>query len=467
MRIGLVCEGSYPYISGGVSSWAQSLIAGMPEHEFTVLSIMPAGDPLALQYRLPHNVTAVIDISVQFERDSTVRKPEIELTEEESEQLAAFFERTDPSADTLGLLHRLLKDVSPSEFFQSDVFFEIAKRCSRHEKSANFIEYYYMLQGMYLPVLAILQRDIPQLDAVHSVSTGYAGLLAAKVSSEQGIPFLLTEHGIYTREREEEILLSEWIPEPFKLSWIHFFQHLGTYAYRQAHAITTLFDYNSKLQLAHGAAEEKVSIIPNGVRLPARMPADRKANGIFHIGSVLRVVPIKDIKTMLYAARELKDRGRVFRWSILGPMSEDPGYAAECLELQDQLQLTAEVEFTGKADVAQYFPLFDVMVLSSLSEGQPLSILEAFSYEVPCVATNVGSCSELIEGTADDKTGPAGYIVDPLDSSAMADALIRLMDSPGELAAMGAAARKRVESRYLHEQMIASYSRLYSKGGGS
>lgn len=464
MKIGLVCEGSYPYVSGGVSSWTQGLIEGMPEHRFTILAIIPATEDQVLQYKLPPNVDTIIDIPIQFERKSGVKKPSFSLNADEFNLIASFFERNNPSAEVLQLLHALLQDVSPSSFLQSDIFYEIAKRCSIAEQNANFIEYYYMLQGMYLPALTILQQPMPKLDVIHSVSTGYAGLLATRIATDQRIPFLLTEHGIYTREREEEILLSDWIPESFKIGWIRFFQHIGMYAYLHAHSVITLFEQNSRLQEANGAPTEKLSIIPNGVVLPAGKPAAARQSKTFQIGSVLRVVPIKDVKTMLYAARELKDRGILFNWQVLGPMSEDPAYAAECLELLDQLQLSKDVIFTGKVNVKDYLPTFDLMVLSSLSEGQPLSILEAFSYRVPCIATDVGSCRELIEGTLTDTTGHAGIVVNPLDSQAMAGAIIHLMQHEELRVEMGEVARQRVSKRYLQTQMLSAYQILYKKG---
>ena len=62
---------------------------------------------------------------------------------------------------------------------------------------------------MFTPIIQILQIDFPELDLIHSVSTGYGGgLLGAAISAKSDIPFILTEHGIYSREREEEILQS-------------------------------------------------------------------------------------------------------------------------------------------------------------------------------------------------------------------------------------------------------------------
>ncbi len=69
---------------------------------------------------------------------------------------------------------------------------------------------------MFTPIIQILQIDFPELDLIHSVSTGYGGLLGAAISAKSDIPFILTEHGIYSREREEEILQSTWIPIEYK-----------------------------------------------------------------------------------------------------------------------------------------------------------------------------------------------------------------------------------------------------------
>lgn len=76
------------------------------------------------------------------------------------------------------------------------------------------------MRSMLLPVLYLLTGRVPKADVYHAISTGYGGLLACMGGSLNHAPVLLTEHGIYTREREEEIIRAEWVVPSFKSRWI-------------------------------------------------------------------------------------------------------------------------------------------------------------------------------------------------------------------------------------------------------
>ena len=108
------------------------------------------------------------------------------------------------------------------------------------------------------------------------------------------------------------------------------------------------------------------------------------------------MVPIKDIKTYIKAVHILKQSLPDLRAYMLGPAEEDPAYARECRALAEHLQLEDTLIFTGSVDVRDYFGIIDVLALTSLSEAQPLVILEAGAAGIPSVATDVGACREMI-----------------------------------------------------------------------
>ena len=85
----------------------------------------------------------------------------------------------------------------------------------------------------------------------------------------------------------------------------------------------------------------------------------------------------------------------------MGPFNEDPDYAAECFRMVETMQIQ-DVEFTGRIQVTDYLGWMDVTILTSISEGQPLTILESYAAHVPVIATDVGNCRGLIEGEEDD-----------------------------------------------------------------
>jgi glycosyltransferase involved in cell wall biosynthesis len=106
----------------------------------------------------------------------------------------------------------------------------------------------------------------------------------------------------------------------------------------------------------------------------------------------------------------------------------------------------------------------DVCLLTSISEGLPLIILEAFAAGVPCVATDVGACRELIYGrTPEDKAlGRAGLltkICSPLDT---ADAVLRVIASAENLLTMGRIGRVRAERHYRQTEIIGRYRSFYT-----
>lgn len=87
------------------------------------------------------------------------------------------------------------------------------------------------------------------------------------------------------------------------------------------------------------------------------------------------MAPIKDIKTMIYAFFELCARRKNVRLHIMGGV-DDEEYAQECYTLVKQLKLE-NVIFTGRVDIVKYMEKLDFTILTSISEGQPLSVLES------------------------------------------------------------------------------------------
>lgn len=113
----------------------------------------------------------------------------------------------------------------------------------------------------------------------------------------------------------------------------------------------------------------------------------------------------KDIKTMIYAFYELSTRRENVRLHIMGGV-DDEAYAKECYDLVEQLHLE-NVLFTGRVDIVSYMEKLDFTILTSISEGQPLSVLESFAARRPCVTTDVGCCRELLAGNEEDSFGIA------------------------------------------------------------
>ena len=204
----------------------------------------------------------------------------------------------------------------------------------------------------------------------------------------------------------------------------------------------------------------KCLVIPNGIQYERFCDIPLKPeDGWVDIGAVVRLAPIKDVKTLIHAFSELSNRVDNVRLHILGGV-DDQDYADECYELVKQLEVK-NLEFTGRVNVVEYMRKLDFTVLTSISEGQPLSVLESFAAARPCVTTDVGCCRELLEGEEGDDLGVAGFYVPPMYREGLARAMERMCASRKLREAMGQVGRERVKTYYRHERMLDEYRALY------
>lgn len=466
MRVCLILEGSYPYVFGGVSSWTHGLIGESPEVEFVLWCICACkADKGHYVYELPGNVVAVNEVALD-EALAASPSGDTSTALDEGERVALRELVACGSPDWVALRGLALRfrgrvgDVLASEDF-TNMFADFCRRSYPH---VPFAEAYYNARSMALPILALLAEEPPEADLYHAISTGYAGLLGTVATLVTGRPLALTEHGIYSREREEEIIRADWVRPYFKRQWIRFYYMLSTACYGNAVAITSLFQGARDTQVSLGAEPSKCFVIPNGIDYDrfAKVPA-KEPDGCVDIGAPIRIAPIKDVKTLIRAFFELSLRREDVRLHILGGV-DDEEYAAECHALVRELGVE-RLEFTGRVNMAEYMATLDLTVLSSISEGQPLSVLESLAAARPCVTTDVGCCRELLEGVGDDK-GRAGIVVAPMDYEGMADALERLCDDTGLRRRMGVTGRERVSRLYRREDMLASYHMLWRRLAG-
>jgi glycosyltransferase involved in cell wall biosynthesis len=122
------------------------------------------------------------------------------------------------------------------------------------------------------------------------------------------------------------------------------------------------------------------------------------------------------------------------------------------------------LEFIGRQKPTEFMASIDIMLLTSISEGLPLVILEAFSASIPVVLTDVGACREMIEGrTAPDRElGPAGVVTRIYSPEDTAEGLVHLIKSPELVDDMGEAGRERVERYYVESDIIGQYKQIYA-----
>lgn len=461
----MVIEGAYPFITGGVSAWCHQLISEMPDVDFTLLVILPASyRGKDYKYQLPKNVVDVnevwLDLNYFGEKPILSNKKQRQVLLDEIREFHLSMKLK--NYGFFKMISQILSENEAHPFTLEDLtktkeaiktLFDMYKDTG---SSSSFMKYFWTWKSTHLPLLRILNYPLPVADMYHAVSTGYAGYLAALAKLKYNIPFILTEHGIYAMEREDELTGSELIDDDQKQVWINFFHSLCRISYSFADKIITLYRGNMFIEVSNNANVDKMEIIPNGVDIEFYSSLKKIPPGdTIRIGSVVRVVPIKDVKAFIRAAAIVAREVPEAEFMVIGPTDEDEEYFEECQSLVAELNLGDRLIFTGRVNMADFYPRIDILVLTSAREAQPLVLLEGMCVGMPTVATDVGSCREMLDGI--------GFVTSPGKPEETAEAIISLCKNPRlreELATKGI---ELVHRNYNVRDVIESYRQIYHK----
>jgi len=489
--IALLLEGTFPYVSGGVSSWVNQIIRAFPEYRFAIIFLGSRREDYgAPKYEIPTNVVHVEEFFL-YDNFGIDFKPSARSGDRKSFDLAAVmheqFVHEGGSAEALVAFRQIAREILPDgnlkleDFLHSEASWEII--CDHYRRfctDPSFVDYFWTVRIMHQPLwtLAHIAKNMIPVRVLHTVSTGYAGLLGALMHQSRNLPLVLSEHGIYTKERKIDLFKSEWIRDnrnvfqrdPTELSyfrkmWMAYFEWLGRFCYDAADPIIALYEANRQRQIADGAPEARTCNIPNGVNMARFTPLRqlRPAQPPPVLCLIGRVVPIKDIKTFIRAMRRVVNLIPEAEGWIAGPEDEDPTYAQECHDLVRSLGLKNHVRFLGFQKIDDLMPKIGLIILSSISEALPLVILEGYAAGVPTVSTDVGSCRQLIEGLdeEDRNLGVSGAVVKIADPQGLADAAVALIGDTAAWTAASQAGIRRVERYYTDDQMFGRYRQVY------
>lgn len=477
----LIVEGGYPYILGGVASWMDALMRASPTLRFHVIAIGISAQPRVPRYAIPENVVGITDIDL--DRAPMGRKPgrgDVARIEHGVRLMqdvlggspGASFEALVDSVRETGFGQAALLDSKPAWNAMERVYREMLP-------NGSLLDFFWTWRFLGRGLLTIVTAPLPDAAVFHAVSTGYAGLVGAYAKRVTGRPCVVTEHGIYTNERRIELSTAEWIfdsgagglavgarPPELREFWMNGFVGFSRVAYGAADIITTQYRANQDYQLADGASQEKLRIIPNGIDVNVYASVVRSDEARPPTALMMaRLVPIKDVRTFIVAVSILKRLVPAAIAIMIGPEEEDPAYAAGCRALVSQLGLGGTVQFLGRVpDVKTYLALADIIVLSSISEAQPIALLEAAATGLPAVTTDVGSCREIIEGFADDPVqGRGGFVVPACDPRAMAEAIAAILRDREMRLAMGKVMQRRIPNLYHKDRIRRIYEGLYAE----
>lgn len=492
----LILEATYPYVSGGVSVWVDQLIKAMPEVQFGILYLGGVkGESREMRFDVPNNVTVLEEINL-FDFETEIENQQVAPSSEYRrgvyQALQDFYFGEGPYAKMGSfwrIFDRILANIDEwdhSLFTRDLEIWELTEKgYNQSGGDTSFVDFFWMTRTMHMPLLNLLKgfHKIPKASVYHSICTGYAGVLASYAAQKNQATMVLSEHGIYTKERIVEIARANWIFDErkrefdydmgagkLKQIWTEFFKFLSFVTYQSADYITTLYNGNVRTQVAFGADPAKIQVIPNGID-PTRFSTIRSQvqdrwKGMTRgktVGFIGRIVPIKDIKTLLRAARIVADEIEDVEILLAGPYQETPDYYNECLEMMDLLNLHDNVKFLGMQNIMQLLPQLDCIVLTSVSEGFPLVLLECFASGIPAVTTDVGACREIIYGRTEEdrKLGAAGAVTSIMSPDETAASIISVLSSIDNVWKMGEAGFKRTEKYYIFQDVMDRYRALY------
>lgn len=171
MRVCLICEGSYPYVPGGVSTWVQTLCSQFQDVEFVVWAIVTTREEMPeYRYRIPKNV---VEVRTLYLGDAKFKKTgqKIRLTQEEKETLKGLVCGSPDAINWVGVLdlakrhHQHMSDLLMSESFFDICLEEYLKQNSRKV----FLHFLWSFRGIYFPLMYSLSQGIPKADIYHAV----------------------------------------------------------------------------------------------------------------------------------------------------------------------------------------------------------------------------------------------------------------------------------------------------------
>ncbi|WP_338672811.1 GT4 family glycosyltransferase PelF [Streptomyces sp. SCSIO 30461] len=494
MRIGLLTEGGYPYVTGECRLWCDRLVRGLTQHEFDVYALSRSAEQEDAGWvQLPPQVERVRTAPLWAPEDdgrSHGRRARRRFAEHFGElaggicggdrhRFADGLYGLAELARERGGLHTALRSELAVRAMESACRAPGAVRAAHTATVPDFLAFADHLERALRPLsLDWYGSDsLGAVDLCHA-TTGGAGALPGLLAKRFfGVPLLVTEYGVQLRAHYLAVAGSgaggEGAAAPVRALLARFHGLLAKEVYREAALITPGNTHARRWQERCGADPARLRTVYPG------MDADRfteVGEGEFcgdprTLVWVGRIEPAKDLVALLHAFAQVRraepdTRLRILAASVRGP--EGPAYLAHCRALAAQLfpdeaagahavgdnpVSFEEIGGPEAPELADAYAAGAVVVLSSVVEGFPVSLVEAMFCGCATVSTDAGAVVEVIGGT--------GLVVPPRNPKALADACVALLRDPERRARLGAAARARATELFTVEQNLAAFRGIY------
>ncbi|MGW4905770.1 DUF3492 domain-containing protein [Streptomyces sp. NPDC004270] len=515
MRIGLLTEGGYPYVSGDARLWCDRLVRGLGQHEFDLYALSRSRRQEDEGWLpLPPHISRVRTAPLWTVEDDGVaygRRARRRFVESYGELAAVLCAGpgiggpADPGpdgatngadgsgagpghlADRFGSALYGLAELARDEgglggALRSDSAMRTLERACRAPGALGTAREARVPD--LLAVAAHLERALRPLsldwygddglgaaDLCHATAGGPAALPGLLARHFSDVPLLVTEYGVQLRSH---YLASgpDTAPPAVRTLLAAFHGRLAAEAYGRAAIITPGNAHARRWQERCGADRSRIRTVHPGMEAGrfaevGEAPDRADPDTLVWVG---RTEPSKDLVSLLHAFAEVRKEEPKARLRVVGAPTGPEGraYLGHCKALAAQLfpdeadgvhavgdNPVAFEEIGGPEapTLADAYASGSVVVLSSVVEGFPVGLVEAMLCARATVSTDVGAVVEVIGGT--------GLVVPPRNPRALAEACVALLRDPERRERLGAAARARALELFTVEQNIAAFHGIY------
>ena len=480
-------EGTYPYAGGGVSTWCDILATELDQIDYYIYAI--TGTPtFKHKYTVPNNVKKIQQIplwgSVEPSEhilpeknfsDIYLKRKETSDKVVESKFLPLFMKLvreilnpSDQYAFMAKIFHKMYKYFETYDYketFRSEILWNAYKKevQAYYRRNGNPEEeipsvfdltttmrwFYYYLMGIHAP--------IPETDVTHATIAGFSGLASIVSKLEYKTPMIVTDHGVFVRERYIAISNSDFSFFTKKFL-INLSVLVSKLCYVYADQVSPVANFNTRWEKRFGVNQHKIKTIYNGIDPGIFVPKTKpeKSRGRPTVVAAAHVIPLKDIETMIRSCAVVRRKIENVKYIVYGSLEVAPDYTKICKSLISELNLEDHFILGGYHNKpSDIFNEGDISVLSSISEGFPYTVLESMACARPVVATDVGGVKEALDGF--------GIIVKPKDAEAFGEGVINLLLDHELRQSLGRLAREQVLLKFRISTSIDYYLEAYQR----
>ncbi|WP_164252657.1 DUF3492 domain-containing protein [Streptomyces sp. S4.7] len=515
MRIGLLTDGGYPYATGESRLWCDRLVRGLAQHEFDIYALSRSAQQEGTGWiQLPPSVRRVRTLalwSAQGDGRAYGRRERRRFVGHFGDLITAVCapdagaaegadgddaHRADVFAEGLyglaelahehGGLSTALRSEAAVRILETACHAPGARRSVRGATVPDYLVLADQLERALRPLSPDWYDDdgLGGVDLCHATTGGSAALPGLVAKRFFGVPLLVTEYGVQLRAHYLAAGPGgdATLRAPVRALLAAFQGRLAAEVYRRAAVITPGNTHARRWQERCGADRAKLRTVYPGMETErfAALGERHESGGAGAGGDggdpnalvwVGRIEPAKDLISLLHAFADIRKEEPDARLRIIGAAAqgaEATAYLAHCRALAAQLfpdeatdahavgdNCVSFEEVGGPAapELVDAYAAGGVVVLSSIVEGFPVSLVEAMFCGRATVSTDVGAVVEVIGGT--------GLVVPPRNPRALADACLALLRDPERRERLGAAARARALELFTVEQNLAAFRAIY------